>query len=180
MSVRSVALIKPPITTVASGLWISAPVSVAMAIGTKPSEATSAIPTAAASQGTPSSMTARPSIGNTGMNARAEAEGFLVAYPAQSGRANGQRCWNWFQPGDQGRDSGEAGIIAGLTARGLPAWEAACWGVWLHGEAGRRLAERMGAMVAISRLVPAEGGLDLTDWRFRCLGLPVPAVVSRM
>ena len=31
------------------------------------------------------------------------------------GRANGQRCWNWFQPGDQGRDSGEAGIIAGLT-----------------------------------------------------------------
>ncbi|KQU21110.1 hypothetical protein ASG63_05700 [Methylobacterium sp. Leaf94] len=51
----------------------------------------------------------------TGMNARAEAEGFLVAYPAQSGRANGQRCWNWFQPGDQGRDSGEAGIIAGLT-----------------------------------------------------------------
>jgi poly(hydroxyalkanoate) depolymerase family esterase len=51
----------------------------------------------------------------TGMNALAEAEGFLVAYPAQSGRANGQRCWNWFQPGDQGRDSGEAGIIAGLT-----------------------------------------------------------------
>lgn len=51
----------------------------------------------------------------TGMNARAEAEGFLVAYPAQSGRANGQRCWNWFQPVDQGRDSGEAGIIAGLT-----------------------------------------------------------------
>ena len=51
----------------------------------------------------------------TGMNALAEAEGFLVAYPAQSGRANGQRCWNWFQPNDQGRDSGEAGIIAGLT-----------------------------------------------------------------
>lgn len=51
----------------------------------------------------------------TGMNALAEAEGFLVAYPAQSGRANGQRCWNWFQPVDQGRDSGEAGIIAGLT-----------------------------------------------------------------
>ncbi|KQP77610.1 hypothetical protein ASF60_06425 [Methylobacterium sp. Leaf113] len=51
----------------------------------------------------------------TGMNALAETEGFLVAYPAQTGRANGQRCWNWFQPVDQGRDSGEAGIIAGLT-----------------------------------------------------------------
>ncbi len=54
------------------------------------------------------------------MNALAEAEGFLVAYSAQSGRANGQRCWNWFQPGDQGRESGEAGIIAGLTARSSP------------------------------------------------------------
>lgn len=37
-----------------------------------------------------------------------------------------------------------------------------------------RLAERLGAMVAISQLVPADGGLDLTDWRFRCVGLPVP------
>ncbi|MGK7652013.1 DUF4166 domain-containing protein [Roseovarius sp. B08] len=36
------------------------------------------------------------------------------------------------------------------------------------------LAERMGAVVAISRLVPAQGGLDLVDWRFRCLGVPVP------
>lgn len=51
----------------------------------------------------------------TGMNELAVAQGFYVAYPGQSGRANGQRCWNWFQPGDQGRDSGEAGIIAGLT-----------------------------------------------------------------
>ncbi|MCJ2034213.1 alpha/beta hydrolase family esterase [Methylobacterium sp. J-068] len=51
----------------------------------------------------------------TGMNALAEAEGFLVAYPAQTGRANAQRCWNWFQPNDQDRGSGEAGIIAGLT-----------------------------------------------------------------
>ncbi|NEU10657.1 PHB depolymerase family esterase [Methylobacterium sp. BTF04] len=53
----------------------------------------------------------------TAMNALAEAQGFFVVYPGQSGRANGQRCWNWFQPGDQGRDSGEAGIIAGLTRK---------------------------------------------------------------
>ena len=48
------------------------------------------------------------------------------------------------------------GIIAGLTARGLPAWEAACWGVWLHGEAGRRLAERMGPMGFLARELPGE------------------------
>ncbi|MER2264158.1 extracellular catalytic domain type 1 short-chain-length polyhydroxyalkanoate depolymerase [Methylobacterium oxalidis] len=51
----------------------------------------------------------------TNMNALAEADGIYVAYPAQSARANGQRCWNWFQPGDQGREAGEAAIIAGLT-----------------------------------------------------------------
>ncbi|WP_227436545.1 alpha/beta hydrolase family esterase [Methylobacterium sp. W2] len=51
----------------------------------------------------------------TGMNRLAETEGFLVVYPAQSMRAHGQRCWNWYQPGDQGRGSGEAEIIAGLT-----------------------------------------------------------------
>ncbi|MBB1497696.1 NAD(P)H-hydrate dehydratase [Paracoccus sp. MC1862] len=48
------------------------------------------------------------------------------------------------------------GIIAGLCARGLPAYEAACWGVWLHGEAGRRLAERLGPMGFMARELPAE------------------------
>ena len=42
MSVSSVALIRPPITTVARGFWSSAPVPVASAIGTNPSDATSA------------------------------------------------------------------------------------------------------------------------------------------
>ncbi|WP_375409074.1 alpha/beta hydrolase family esterase [uncultured Methylobacterium sp.] len=51
----------------------------------------------------------------TAMNALADELGFLVAYPGQSGRANGQKCWNWFEPRDQGRDGGEAGIIAGIT-----------------------------------------------------------------
>ena len=48
------------------------------------------------------------------------------------------------------------GIIAGLSARGLGHWEAACWGVWLHGEAGRRLAERHGPMGFLARQLPAE------------------------
>ena len=51
----------------------------------------------------------------TGMNRLAERDGLFVAYPVQTGRANPQRCWNWFEPRDQGRETGEAAIIAGLT-----------------------------------------------------------------
>lgn len=51
----------------------------------------------------------------TGMNRLAERDGLFVVYPMQTGRANPQRCWNWFEPRDQGRTTGEAAIIAGLT-----------------------------------------------------------------
>lgn len=51
----------------------------------------------------------------TGLNALAEEFGFLVAYPAQSTGANANRCWNWFKPSDQRRDSGEPALIAGIA-----------------------------------------------------------------
>ncbi len=51
----------------------------------------------------------------TRMNELGEEQGFFVAYPRQSGRANAQRCWNWFEPSEQGREMGETGIVAGLA-----------------------------------------------------------------
>lgn len=51
----------------------------------------------------------------TRMNELAQAEGFLVLYPAQAPRSNAHKCWNWFTRGDQRRGAGEPALIAGMT-----------------------------------------------------------------
>ena len=50
----------------------------------------------------------------TRMNCLADAHGFGVLYPEQSGAANPLRCWNWFDRATLEGD-GEAGLIARLV-----------------------------------------------------------------
>ena len=47
-----------------------------------------------------------------------------------------------------------AGLIAGLAAQGMPAFEAACAGVWLHGFAGQRIGPGLIPQDIISDLRP--------------------------
>ncbi|WP_457091102.1 NAD(P)H-hydrate dehydratase [Microvirga sp. P5_D2] len=49
-----------------------------------------------------------------------------------------------------------AGIVAGLLARGVSPLEAAQWGVFLHGEAGNRLAQTRGPLGFLARELLAE------------------------
>jgi hydroxyethylthiazole kinase-like uncharacterized protein yjeF len=44
-----------------------------------------------------------------------------------------------------------AGIIAGLVSRGATPFVAACWGVWLHGEAGALLTDKIGPLGFLAR-----------------------------
>lgn len=60
-----------------------------------------------------------------------------------------------------------AGIIGGLLARGTAPRDATAWGVWLHGEAGRRLALEVGTLGFLARellaLVPRLMRADAVD-----------------
>jgi ADP-dependent NAD(P)H-hydrate dehydratase len=49
-----------------------------------------------------------------------------------------------------------AGALVGLISRGAKPVEAAIWSVYLHGEAGQRLAERVGPLGFLARELPAE------------------------
>lgn len=51
----------------------------------------------------------------TRMNLLAQETGALVLYPAQAPRSNNSKCWNWFRPSDQRRDSGEPALLAAMT-----------------------------------------------------------------
>src|SRR2546423_4883771 len=51
----------------------------------------------------------------TRMNQLADEKQFIVVYPQQTGDDNLEECWNWFEPSNQSRDSGEPAILAGIT-----------------------------------------------------------------
>src|SRR5260370_33247447 len=51
----------------------------------------------------------------TQMDALADQKQFIGVYPQQTSTYNASDCWNWFEPADQARGSGEPAIIAGST-----------------------------------------------------------------
>ncbi|AUT66057.1 esterase [Paraburkholderia terrae] len=69
----------------------------------------------------------------TRMNGLAEAARYIVVYPEQPQSANAARCWNWFRPGDQIRESGEAALIAELTREVMSTYNADSTRIYVAG-----------------------------------------------
>ncbi|HJV84249.1 MAG TPA: PHB depolymerase family esterase [Noviherbaspirillum sp.] len=82
----------------------------------------------------------------TGMNMVAEDKHCFVLYPGQAKEANASHCWNWFNPVDQRRDSGEASIIADMTRQVIREYAIDTRRVYVAGlSAGGAMAAVMGA-----------------------------------
>jgi poly(hydroxyalkanoate) depolymerase family esterase len=97
------------------------------------------------------------------MNELAEAHGFLVAYPAQSVRANGGNCWNWFSRSEQSRGGEEPSLIAGIAREIGQTYRIDESRVFAAGlSAGAAMAVILGATYPeVFRAVAAHSGLPL-------------------
>jgi hydroxyethylthiazole kinase-like uncharacterized protein yjeF len=71
-----------------------------------------------------------------------------------------RECWTYDGggPGLGVSGSGDvlAGIVGGLLARGAEPLNALLWSVWLHGEAGARVAEKIGPVGFLAREIAGE------------------------
>lgn len=69
-------------------------------------------------------------------------------------------CWTYDggAPGLGVSGSGDvlAGVVGGLLARGAEPLNALLWAVWLHGEAGARLAQKLGPIGFLAREIAGE------------------------
>jgi poly(hydroxyalkanoate) depolymerase family esterase len=68
----------------------------------------------------------------TRMNALADRERVLLLYPEQRRIANGNRCWNWFDPTTHG-GGGEAAIIAGMVRTVAAQYAVDTTRIWVAG-----------------------------------------------
>ncbi|MEM9787471.1 MAG: PHB depolymerase family esterase [Pseudomonadota bacterium] len=84
----------------------------------------------------------------TGMARLAKRHGCILAYPQQNLTANPMRCWNWFDPRNQGTE-GEAGLIMQMADHVAKSYQIAPARVFVAGlSAGGAMAAILGRQFA--------------------------------
>jgi len=102
--------------------------------------------------------------GISGMNAVADRNNFLVAYPEQTLSANLMRCWNWFEPKHQSRGAGEPAVLAGVIEQVSASYKVDCNCVYAAGiSAGGAMAVILG--VTYPDLISAVGVVAGMEYR---------------
>jgi poly(hydroxyalkanoate) depolymerase family esterase len=82
----------------------------------------------------------------SGMNEMAEKNNFLVVYPEQTQEANPLKCWNWFDPKHQARESGEPSLVAAIVEKVRSSYNTDPQRIYVAGiSAGAAMAVVMGA-----------------------------------
>lgn len=82
----------------------------------------------------------------SGMNQLAEKNNFLVVYPEQTQEANPLKCWNWFDPKHQARETGEPSLLAAVAEKVRSSYNIDPKRIYVAGiSAGAAMAVVMGA-----------------------------------
>lgn len=93
----------------------------------------------------------------TGWSHLADRHGFVVVFPEQQTANNPKRCFSWFQPGDIGRDLGEARSIHEMVEHAIASFDIDRQKIFITGlSAGGAMA---GAMLATYPEVYARGAI---------------------
>lgn len=107
----------------------------------------------------------------TRIDVHARREGVIALLPEQDPAAHPQRCWNWYVPAHQARESGELALLAAMVRavaeeHGVDARRIHLAGISAGGATAANLAIRFSelfASVAVHSGIPAFGARDVTE-----------------
>jgi poly(hydroxyalkanoate) depolymerase family esterase len=114
----------------------------------------------------------------SGWDTEAENKGFMVLFPQQSSSRNLEDCWNWFEPADMQRGSGEPSIIDGMVTSVEQQYSGDTHRVYVAGfSAGGAMANVMAATYPdVFAAVGAGSGCEYNG--LPCVGAPGPVATQ--
>jgi poly(hydroxyalkanoate) depolymerase family esterase len=114
----------------------------------------------------------------SGWDTEAQSKGFIVLFPQQGSSRNAEDCWNWFEPADMQRGSGEPSIIDGMATTIEQQYSVDTHRVYVAGfSAGGAMANVMASTYPdVFAAVGVGSGCEYNG--LPCVGAPGPAATQ--